>query len=134
LLIEPETVTSYLKLYQSGGVEALCSFQYEGRARMLSEEELSELSTELRARIYLCTQEVIAYKEYLKTSRIKILFLPPYAPNLNLIERLWKFFKKNLLYNRYYETFRQFRSVCLEFFNKLNLKRLKKQLTFLLTP
>jgi hypothetical protein len=31
--------------------------------------------------------------EYLQTSRIKLVFPPAYAPNLNLIERLWKFFK-----------------------------------------
>ena len=35
---------------------------------------------------------------------IDLLFLPPYSPNLNLIERLWKFTKKQCLYNRYYET------------------------------
>ena len=34
-----------------------------------------------------------AVTAYIKTSRIKLIFLPPYAPNLNLIERLWKFFK-----------------------------------------
>jgi transposase len=34
-----------------------------------------------------------AVTEYLQTSRIKLVFLPAYAPNLNLIERLWKFFK-----------------------------------------
>ena len=49
-----------------------------------------------------------AVAEYLKTSRIKLVFLPPYAPNLNLIERLWKFFKKTVLYNRYYESFPHF--------------------------
>ena len=27
--------------------------------------------------------------------RIQLIFLPPYSPNLNIIERLWKFFKKN---------------------------------------
>ena len=31
---------------------------------------------------------------------IDLLFLPPYSPNLNLIERLWKFTKKQCLYNR----------------------------------
>jgi transposase len=31
--------------------------------------------------------------EHLQASRIKLVFLPAYAPNLNLIERLWKFFK-----------------------------------------
>jgi transposase len=39
---------------------------------------------------------------------IDLLFLPPYSPNLNLIERLWKFVKKQCLYNRYYEAFCQF--------------------------
>ena len=28
---------------------------------------------------------------------IELLFLPPYSPNLNLIERLWKFVKKEVL-------------------------------------
>ncbi|WP_099325448.1 transposase [Candidatus Kuenenia stuttgartiensis] len=33
-------------------------------------------------------------KEYLANSRIKIKFLPSYSPNLNLIERLWKFYSQ----------------------------------------
>ena len=32
-----------------------------------------------------------AVKEYLETSKIVIVFLPTYAPNLNLIERFWMF-------------------------------------------
>jgi len=36
---------------------------------------------------------------------IEILFLPPYSPNLNLIERLWKFVRKDCLYDKYYEHF-----------------------------
>jgi transposase len=39
---------------------------------------------------------------------IKLEFLPSYSPNLNLIERLWKFTKKKCLYNVYYETFEEF--------------------------
>ena len=42
-----------------------------------------------------------AVAEYLENSRINILFLPPYSPNLNLIERFWKSFKRQVLYNRY---------------------------------
>ena len=53
-----------------------------------------------------------AVQEYLKGSRIKLVFLPPYASNLNLIERLWKLFKKQVLYNRYYESFDAFRKAC----------------------
>jgi len=36
---------------------------------------------------------------------------------LNLIERLWKFFKKKILYNRYYESYDTFRKACEEFFS-----------------
>ncbi len=39
---------------------------------------------------------------------IDLLYLPPYSPNLNLIERLWKFTKKKVLYSKYYETFSDF--------------------------
>lgn len=39
---------------------------------------------------------------------IEVLFLPPYSPNLNLIERLWKFVKKQCLYGKYYEQFGAF--------------------------
>lgn len=39
---------------------------------------------------------------------IELLFLPAYSPNLNLIERLWKFVKKQCLYGRYYDTFSSF--------------------------
>jgi transposase len=33
---------------------------------------------------------------------IELLYLPAYSPNLNLIERLWKFVKKQCLYSKYY--------------------------------
>ncbi|PQJ95348.1 IS630 family transposase [Chromatium okenii] len=61
-----------------------------------------------------------AVSKYLETSRIKLMFLPPYAPNLNLIERLWKFFKKKILYNRYFESFDDFKFACQSFFSNAN--------------
>ena len=39
---------------------------------------------------------------------IELLFLPPYSPNLNLIERLWKFVKKQCLYGKNYPSFNAF--------------------------
>jgi transposase len=41
--------------------------------------------------------------------QIELLFLPPYSPNLNLIERVWRFIKKQCLYAKYYEDFAQFK-------------------------
>lgn len=54
--------------------------------------------------------------EWVKTSKIKLLFLPPYSPELNLIERLWRVFNKNVLYNKYYEKFNDFKKACIGFF------------------
>lgn len=41
---------------------------------------------------------------------IALLFLPSYSPNLNLIERLWKFLKRRAIYGRYHPTFADFRA------------------------
>ncbi|NOT80309.1 MAG: hypothetical protein HOP07_15040 [Bacteriovoracaceae bacterium] len=46
------------------------------------------------------------------------MFLPAYSPNLNPIERLWKFFKKKVLYNQYYEKFKDFKLICASFFEE----------------
>jgi transposase len=41
---------------------------------------------------------------------IRLLFLPPYSPNLNLIERLWGFAKRQSVYGKYHATFAAFRA------------------------
>jgi transposase len=51
-----------------------------------------------------------------KSSRLKLVFLPAYAPQLNLIERVWRFFKKKVLYNRYYKDLKAFRAAAIGFF------------------
>jgi transposase len=64
---------------------------------------------------------------------IDILFLPPYSPNLNLIERLWKFTKKKCLYNRYHETFCHFKQAIDECLEKVK-SAFSEQVKTLLNP
>jgi transposase len=61
-----------------------------------------------------------AVTDYLDTSRIQLEFLPPYSPNLNIIERLWRLMHKHTLYNRSYGSFAEFRGAILEFFFRLS--------------
>ena len=63
---------------------------------------------------------------------IEIIFLPPYSPNLNLIERLWKFVKKKALYSEYYETFPDFTQAISDCIANTH-GRYKKELASLLT-
>ena len=51
---------------------------------------------------------------------IKLLFLPSYSPNLNLIERLWKFIKRRAIYGRYHPTFTEFRAAVEETLDRLS--------------
>lgn len=50
---------------------------------------------------------------------IKQVFLPPYSPNLNLIERLWKFMRKKVIDYHFYRTFGLFKEKILDFFEHI---------------
>jgi transposase len=70
-------------------------------------------------------------KETAEALGITIVFLPPYSPNLNVIERLWKFTKKKVLYGKYYDSPAKFHQAITNFFqltinqtHKDELKRL----------
>ena len=47
------------------------------------------------------------------------MFLPSYSPNLNLIERLWKFIQRRSLYGRYHPAFADFRAAIEETLNSI---------------
>jgi transposase len=53
---------------------------------------------------------------------ITLLFLPAYSPNLNIIERLWKFTKKTILYAKYYDSADLFHRAITDFFQTINQK------------
>jgi len=74
---------------------------------------------------YYRSKEIRAF--LFNNKRIRLIFLPPYSPNLNLIERLWKFFRKTITYNSYYEKFAVFRKYCLDFFRHISKYRIELQ-------
>lgn len=47
-------------------------------------------------------------KELAVSLQIQLVFLPPYSPNLNLIERVWRYIKKDVLGTRYYDCAQKF--------------------------
>jgi transposase len=63
---------------------------------------------------------------------IELLYLPSYSPNLNLIERLWRFVKRQALYGRYHPTFADFRAAVQDTLDQLSSKH-KDKLASLMT-
>lgn len=52
--------------------------------------------------------------------KLQLEFLPAYAPNLNLIERFWRFVKEKLVKNTYYEKYKTFRAKVFQFLNHID--------------
>jgi transposase len=50
---------------------------------------------------------------------IRLLFLPSYSPNLNLIERLWRFVRKQSLNSTWFDSFEQFQGAIDDCLNKM---------------
>jgi transposase len=59
---------------------------------------------------------------------IELLFLPSYSPNLNLIERLWKWTKKDCLNCKYYSKFTDFVAAINASLKKIEMQEYKKEL------
>jgi len=108
----------------------------------IDQSKLAEFMAQLRAkhpgpgRIYLLldnasynhAQSVAAAA---KLHHILLDFLPPYSPNLNPIERLWKFVRKTFFKDKYRDTFAKFCTQLADFF--AHLDQYRAELASLLT-
>jgi transposase len=63
--------------------------------------------------------------------QIELLYLPPYSPNLNLIERIWKFVRKKCLNSIYHENFENFSRAIMGCISKFGTEH-KEELSTLL--
>ena len=80
----------------------------------------------LATTIYIISDNARYYRnkelmEWLETTKIKPVFLPPYSPNLNLIERLWKFLRKKVVNTCFYRKKEDFKNAILNFFKNIHL-------------
>jgi len=104
-----------------------------GSEEKFSKEQSAQLESHLREHTYLYVKRTIhvfcdnapyyrnkRVEQYLATSKIALHFLPPYSPNLNPIERLWKWMKERVIYNTYYEHFDDFKGAVMGFFTTLS--------------
>ncbi|MCB0835957.1 MAG: IS630 family transposase [Bacteroidetes bacterium] len=58
--------------------------------------------------------------KWVENTPIQPVFLPPYSPNLNLIERLWKFLRKKVINTQFFRTKQLFRQAILDFFDHID--------------
>jgi transposase len=87
-------------------------------------------------KIYIISDNARYYKnqeltQWIKGTKIIQVFLPPYSPNLNLIERLWRFLRKKVINTEFYRTKELFREAINKFFK--NIDQYKEELLTLLT-
>lgn len=64
-------------------------------------------------------QRCAAVEAEAKRLGVELLFLPSYSPNLNLIERLWKFTKRKALRGKHYPDFATFRGAIDDCLNRI---------------
>lgn len=118
-------------------LEVITHFQKE----MINKESAQDMLGQLRRAkpegwIHLILDRAGYYnndevREWAKSLAIKLHYLPAYSPNLNLIERVWLYFKKMTLQNKFYKSFAEFEAACRTFFKDLPAQ--KEALATLLT-
>ncbi len=65
----------------------------------------------------------VKIKEWLSfNKKFHLIFLPPYSPNLNMIERLWKYLNKKVINNRYYLSQYEFKTKIRYFFSSIRFQ------------
>jgi transposase len=87
-------------------------------------------------KIYIISDNARYYRnkelnEWIKGTKIQQIFLPPYSPNLNIIERLWKFMRKKVINTKFYRTKKEFEDAITQFFE--NIQDYKSELESLMT-
>lgn len=60
-------------------------------------------------------------REDINFSRINFLFLPPYSPELNPIERVWRITRRERTHNRFFEKLQVLKTTLIQYFSKFEV-------------
>ena len=115
----------------SGAIDVIDKKLYYQEDKMLNSEatiaflEKIEKSYPDKTKIYVFSDNAKYYKNksvqnFIKNSKIYLCYLPSYSPNLNPIERLWKWMKERVMYNTYYQEFDDFKHAIFGFLEALS--------------
>ncbi|MHA1492239.1 MAG: IS630 family transposase, partial [Promethearchaeota archaeon] len=53
--------------------------------------------------------------------KLELMFLPPYSPDMNPMEWFWKFLRKEVTHNTFFDTFKEFQRAMIKFIIKFKL-------------
>ena len=88
-------------------------------------EQMSEYLGENKA-ILVMDQAAWHTSEMLAIPKnIRIVYLPPYSPELNPVERLWQYIKNNTIKNKVYNTLEELENVICNFIKNLDISTIK---------
>lgn len=90
---------------------------------------LDEFSMSLGSEIAILIMEQAGWhksKDLIVPANLEIWFLPPYSPELNPVERLWKYIKQNTIHNQIYDTLKHLEKAVIDYFDLIDCQLLTK--------
>ena len=113
--VDYESCEVYVQEYQQNNAEAFLDFldkilkKYPGRKIVMVLDN---------ARIHYANllQPFLKRHDY----QLELLFLPPYSPNLNPVEKIWGWLKKSCVCNVFYDNFNLLRENIQQFITEIN--------------
>ena len=111
-----DKITHITKSYEKINSNSIADFLGEIQQKLQHQDKIHII---LDNASYHKNKEVKAFLQQ-PNNKLQLHYLPPYSPNLNLIERLWKIMRQQVTYNQYYSTFDEFQHNIKTFFQNLD--------------
>lgn len=111
-----DKITHITKSYEKINSNSIADFLGEIQQKLQHQDKIHII---LDNASYHKSKEVKAFLQQ-PNNKLQLHYLPPYSPNLNLIERLWKIMRQQVTYNQYYSTFDEFQHNIKTFFQNLD--------------